>query len=392
MKPTPGVDQLISGTITRIGQHADVDNVLAALVQGKFTAVPRPPGVPLDAVKAFRKRNKKVRRALVAEAFQARRQTTLPGSDSGDAQTVPSTVSPRPTEITRVSSDVLVADIARKTALELKEENGEVFITLRCFEKLIGKTPENLQRTLVARGFPITQVALPNAVGNTRQTPAIHIDYIFAVVSLADLHGMDDSERERLFKIQRELPGWMKTYEATKAYHQALATPKEEHRPLLTKGGVMISVAHLAATVAERVVHVVADFANRLDIRLDRIERLLTTKPAPGIASTNGTPKFPLPPNKFGVVRPFLTAEALFERIDQELCREQRNLGIDSPEAVINLARNLGIYRTQHWGRVVRNDEWEFDAGKEATTSLTWMLDYLHKNIVARNSQPVAPS
>lgn len=386
MKPTPGVDQLVIGTITRIGQHADVDTVLAALVQGKLTAVPRPPGVPLDAVKAFRKRNKKVRRQIVAEAFQARRQTTLPGSD---AQTPPGGVSPRPGEITQVSSDGF-ADLARKAALEMKQEGGEVYITLRAFEPLIGKRPDHLARTLKARGYPVTEIDMPNAVGNTRRTPAIHIDYIFAVVSLADLHGLDDAERQRLFQLQRELPTWMKRYEASKAL---VTAPKpEEHRPLLTKGGVMISVAHLATTVAERVVHVVSDFANRLDIRLDRIERLITQKPAPSIASTNGTPKFPAPPNKFGTVRPFLTAEALLDRLDQELCREQRNLGIDSAEAVINLARNLGIYRTQHWGRIVRNDEWEFDAGKEAVTSLTWMLDYLRKNLVARNSQPVAPS
>jgi hypothetical protein len=59
MKTTTGVDKLLSGTIARIGQHADVDNVLAALVQGKLTDVPRPPGVYLDAVKAFRKRSNK---------------------------------------------------------------------------------------------------------------------------------------------------------------------------------------------------------------------------------------------------------------------------------------------------------------------------------------------
>lgn len=392
-KLSPEVEKLITATIERIGQHATVDNVLEALTQGNITAVPRAPNVQLDAVKAFRKRRKTARLQFVEHVFANRRQATLPsvGSVPEPVAATASLERSQPPQNPAPQS-VALAEIGRNTGLELKEEMGEVYITLRCFEQLIGKRPENLKRTLEARGFPIVDLDLPNAAGNTRKTPCVHTDYIFAVVTTADLHGMDDAERQKLFYIQRNMPTWMRRFEAAKTLAQA---PKpEEQRPLLTKGGVMISVANLAAAVAEKVVHVISDFANRLDLRLDRIEKLVTPAKAPPVqAPTNGTllhPKFPAPPNKYGVVKPFINAQQMLEKFDTDFCHAQRNFGIDSPEAIVRLAANLGIFKTQHWGRIVGADEWEFDAGKEALTAYTYMKDYLHKNIVATNSQPTS--
>ena len=392
MRTDPNVEKLIAHTIRRIGQNATTDLVLEALTRGKVTDVPRPPGTNLDAVQRFRKRNSKARLAYVKAGFDARRQTALPSVEP-DAETLPGSVSQQPTGITTVPS-VNLSDIARQTSLELSEVAGTVYITLRSFEPLLGKRPDNLKRTLMARGFPLIDISLPNAQGNTRSTPAIATDYIFAVIGLADLHGMDAGERNQLFTLQRDFPMWMRRFEQARVLAKLPAPAPTPELPTHIMGdrGRRVPLTAIVSTIADRVVSLVQGFAERLDLRLDRIERLISTKPPPVIApAPNGSiPKYPAPPNKFGTVKPFLSAEQLLERFDHDFNLDARTLGIDSPEAVEQLARNLGIYRTQHWGRIVRNDEWEYDGGKEAVTAYTWMKDYLQKNIVARNSQSVS--
>jgi hypothetical protein len=376
MPINPHIDKLIAWTIARLGKDATADKVLAALSEGHSSSVPRPPDVSEDVVRAFRKRSKKHRLPLVEAVITASKQASLPGvsqaAPNPPPQTPLSSVSQQPTGNAQLSG---LGEIARRNSLELTELNGEVYVSLRCFETLLGKRPDNLRRTLEARGFPLVDLALPNAVGTPRNTPGLHIDYIFAIVSLVDLHGLDEDERQRLFAMQRELPQFMRRY-----WIERLGPRSTEARPLLTRGGVLLSVAQLANAVGEKVVKIIGDFASRLDIRLDRIEHLLTaTKTAPPKATSI------LVPNKFGIVKPLYSAAQVLEKLDETFGRCQRDLGIDSPEAVMRFACELGIYRTPHWGTITGNDEWIYDGSREATSSLSHMIDHITMRLAGRN-------
>jgi hypothetical protein len=344
------VEKLIAWRITTMGPNPSVDAVIDALKKGNLNTGAAP--IHHEALSAFRKRNRLAKEMVIQRVLERATEAPSPletpvqPAATSESETVPSTVSAsRPhgtAEIQSVRSEAL-ADVARRSGLELKEEEGEVYITLRCFEQLIGKTPENLRRTLEARGFPIRQVWIQNERKQVRQTPGILIAYIFAVVGLADLHGMEPEEREKLFALQRDMPNWMKRF------NELVPTTKDEPKSILAAVGSLVS------SLRTSIIEGFSRIGSRFESRFDRIETLLgrgytqpTQQPSSvfvsdparvetrRITDTGGA--------KLVVRRPLVDIHHVVQQVNQYLCTNY------TPEDIIRVSEREGIYEREPWG------------------------------------------
>lgn len=295
---TAQVEKLIAWRIGTLGDTPSADDVLALFKRANFNAGKLPDDITGRALRSFRQRSDAEKRKLIERVRLQQSQAQLPNVQAvtpaevsvepatSVSETLPASVTDEVPQNQPVQSDAL-AEASRKTSLELVKEGGEVYITLRCFEKLIGKRPDNLRRSLEARHLEIRDVVATNERGQLRPTPAIQIAYVFAVVMLADLHGMDADEREKLFAIQRDLPGWMKRFEAMiRPEPPALPLP-----PAASERSLLGSVANtIMGRLASAFTTGLSKLEHRLDVRFDRLERLLhqyTSPPAPS-PSQNG--------------------------------------------------------------------------------------------------------
>ena len=351
------VEKLVEWRIENLGGTPSVEEVVTSLKRGRLNTGALP--VPHEAVSSFRNRRNTDKCKLVQKALLRRTQTALPNVAAEAVAAPPTPAVPETVPATTSAPTIqprrneALAEIARKGSLELKEEGGEVYISLRCFEQLIGKRPENLSRTLAARGFPLRDVMLPNERGQLRETPAISLDYIFAVVGLADLHGMSPGERNQLFTLQRELPGWMKRYNqfAVQTTPPSPLPPNREEETKLVTGFV------------NRIVNIFTDgiarLTERLDGRFDRIEKILT--PTFATRPPHGTP-LPVTTNGVTAVQPpILTASGLskissrpplkdLNSVTTEINKFVGMIGSYSARDIIRRAEKLGIWKSPLWG------------------------------------------
>jgi hypothetical protein len=385
------VEKLVDWRIANLPDGATVADVVESFKRGTFnTGEPLPEGVTIGAVRDFRKRGDDAKRRLVVRALGRSQTTRQPAIEKSPATpsitgTVPSTPSIATAEIKPVRTTAL-AEIARLTSLELKEVAGEIFITLRCFEPLIGKRPENLRRTLEARGFPITEVSALNVAGNTRPTPAIHIAYIFAVVGLADLHGMDEQEKARLFKLQREMPTWLKRFDKILLESQPKilleSQPKEEP-----------SFLALVNTMSSKILTVMQEglvkLASRFDLRFDRIEHLLrvsgasrSTAEGPPVDRNRTRQDAPKTRDleringtwKISSRGPLKSITDVVKEVNQHLNT------FFMPEEIVQMAKKAGIYEREFWG--MNKVGVENSTILESGDMVTWWFDADSRNVI----------
>ncbi len=418
----PQVEKLIAWRIETL-EGATVDAVVDSFRRGTFNPGEQlPDGVTLRAVHAFRKRSDQAKRRYVVKAFaeQARTiiaavdaqpdpvsatspkaETPAPISTASDAETLsqtgtvaataPPSQSPtrsEPAEIQPLRSEALI-QIGRTTGLELKDEQGDIYVTLRCFQQLIGKEPENLRRTLEARHFYIRDIEMPNARGEVRKTPAIELQHIFAIVMLADLHGMSPEQREHLFRIQHELPAWMRRFNRTAGDERLVERPQS----------ILAALGSAASTITAKVLAVCSEgfakLADRFDMRFDRLERLLapsSTEPPPPKPFVNPdrveTPRFTASGNAKLIVRRPPPLRNIFEvtaDVNRFMCSNY------TPESIIRVAQQLGIYEREPWGMSLAGHTVKLDSGERSTWSFDMdavdlIKDTVRKESVATNS------
>ncbi len=386
-----------------------VEEVTKSLARGAFNHGRLPSEIPLLALQSFRKRSDQSKRILVGKVFQRLQQGTLPTAPAAAStapppqpETLPASVSaarPEPAAIVPVRSDAL-GELARRTSLELIEHRGEVYITLRAFEQLIGKRPDNLRRTLEARGFPIVDVQAKNERGQDRETPAVLAAYIFAVVGLADLHGMDAQERNHLFNLQTHFPTWMKRFdEMTRP--RALAAPVSEE----PRGPFLVSLSRLGETIQNRLLSIVTSglggLRDHFNVRFDSLEAHIdhllesrttqpngTTAPAtPAVAMVrnlrlNGIAKISSRP-------PVRDVKWVTENINQRLQT------FFTPYEIIRMAERERIYNADLWGmdKIGVEDAVVLDGGERVTwffdqDAIELLHDVARRETVARNSAP----
>ncbi len=364
------VERLVEWRIQELNT-TDVEAVLTSLKRGRLQMGGVP--VPSTAVHSFRNRRNADKRKLIQKALARRTQAALPNVEpavtpvvaAAVPETLAGSVSANRPQVAAIqpSRSEFLTTVARQSFLELKEQNGDIYVTLRCFDKLIGKRPDNLHRTLAARGFPLVNIEMPNERGQLRETPAIDLYYIFAVVGLADIHGMNAGERNQLFTLQREMPGWMKRFNA---FDRPAPVP-----PLPAKGEPRM------VTFLNKIVTSVTDglskLADRFDGRFDRLEGLLA--PRPPATRTNGTTHNGPPLFRANATSKISLATPLrdINLVTKEVNRYCGSIDHFTARDILSMAKQVGIYEQPLWGadKVGVSDAIILDDGEK----ITWWFD-----------------
>jgi hypothetical protein len=302
------VDALVLSRIDSLGGNPSVEEVITALKRKNFKTGQVPDGIPLTALTAFRKRSDPKKALIVQKVLASRAQGVLPNVEppaepvapapasppvtEAVLETVPATVSaeslrdaPAEAEIQPVPGEKGLARLVRGSDFELAQDDvGEIYVSLRCVAGLIFKDADNLRRTMEARGFEIKDLVMLNKRGQQRRTPAIQSDHVFAAIMAADFHGLNVEQKEKLSALQREVPTWMRRFQAAKD-EAALVKNKDEDGLLKSITGHLVSfVGEVTTTITTAITTGLSELATRFDARFDRIEALIeapSQKPEP---------------------------------------------------------------------------------------------------------------